>query len=76
MIRAAIIGLGTRGQHLVRCAGGARHIRFTAAATRTTANAADFAAALEDPEIDAAVLATPHTQHTHQIVAAAAAGKP
>jgi len=88
MIRAAIIGLGGWGQHLVRCAEGAKHIRFTAAATRTPAKAADFAAArgirmldsyeaaLADPEVDAVVLATPHTQHTDQIVAAAAAGKP
>ena len=88
MIRAAIIGLGGWGQHLVRCAEGAKHFRFTAAATRTPAKAADFAAArglrmlesyeaaLADPEVDAVVLATPHTQHTDQIVAAARAGKP
>jgi predicted dehydrogenase len=88
MIRAAIIGLGGWGQHLVRCAEGAKHLRFTAAATRTPAKAADFAAmrglrmldsyeaALADPDVDAVVLATPHTQHTDQIVAAAAAGKP
>jgi predicted dehydrogenase len=88
MIRAAIIGLGTWGQHLVRCAAGSEHIRFTAAATRTPDKARDFAAehglrmldsyaaALADPDIDAVVLATPHTQHTDQIVAAAEAGKP
>jgi predicted dehydrogenase len=88
MIRAAIIGLGTWGQHLVRCLGPeSPDIRFTAAATRTPAKAADFAAAnglrmlagyeaaLADPEIDAVVLATPHTQHTAQIIAAAEAGK-
>ena len=88
MIRAAIIGLGSWGQHLVRCAQGSPKIRFTAAATRTPAKARDFAerhglrmlgsyeAALADPEIDAVVLATPHTQHTDQIVQAAAARKP
>ncbi len=88
MIRAAIIGLGSWGQHLVRCLGpGSPAIRFTAAATRTPAKAAafaqdhglrmlpDYAAALADPGIDAVVLATPHTQHTAQIVAAAEAGK-
>ncbi|MBU8537913.1 Gfo/Idh/MocA family protein [Falsiroseomonas tokyonensis] len=88
MIRAAIIGLGTWGQHLVRCVQGQSDlIRFTAFATRTPAKARDFAAAhglreiasyeaaLADPEIDAVVLATPHRQHTGQIVAAAAAGK-
>ncbi len=88
MIRAAIIGMGTWGQHLVRCLGpDSPHIRFVAGATRTPEKAAAFAAergirmlpsyeaALADPEIDAVVLATPHTQHTGQIVAAAAAGK-
>lgn len=88
MIRAAIIGMGTWGQHLVRCLGPASpHIRFVAGATRTPEKAAGFAAehgirmlpsyeaALADPAIDAVVLATPHTQHTGQIVAAAEAGK-
>lgn len=88
MIRAAIIGMGSWGQHLVRCAQGSSVIRFVAGATRTPEKARDFvarhglrllpdyAAALADPEIDAVVLATPHTQHTEQIVQAAAAGKP
>jgi predicted dehydrogenase len=88
MIRAAIVGLGTWGQHLVRSVQGASpSIRFVAAATRTPEKARGFAqahglrvlphyeAALADPEIDAVVLATPHTQHTDQIVAAAEAGK-
>ncbi|NKE47923.1 Gfo/Idh/MocA family oxidoreductase [Roseomonas frigidaquae] len=88
MISAAIIGLGSWGQHLVRCVGpDSQLIRFTAFATRTPDKARDFAAAhglrqidsyeaaLADPEIDAVVLATPHRQHTGQIVAAAAAGK-
>ena len=87
MIRAAIIGLGTWGQHLVRSLGSSPHISFVAAATRTPEKARVFAeanglrmlasyeAALRDPGIDAVVLATPHTQHTGQIVAAAAAGK-
>lgn len=88
MIRAAIIGLGSWGQHLVRRLGpDSPDIRFTAAATRTPAKAAAFAeahglrmlpdyeAALADPEVDAVVLATPHTQHTAQIIAAAEAGK-
>jgi predicted dehydrogenase len=88
MIRAAIIGLGSWGQNLVRnVPTDSPHIRFTTAATRTPAKAAAFAAerglrmlesyeaALAAPDIDAVVLATPHTQHTDQIVAAAAAGK-
>ena len=88
MIRAAIIGLGTWGQNLVRSVQGASpHIQFTAAATRTPDKARDFAqthglrmlpsyeAVLADPEVDAVVLATPHSMHTDQIVAAAQAGK-
>src|SRR5690606_33264858 len=88
MLRAAIIGLGTWGQHLVRSVQGASPvIQFVAAATRTPEKARGFAQehglrmlpryedALADPDIDAVVLATPHTQHTDQIVAAAEAGK-
>jgi predicted dehydrogenase len=88
MIRAAIIGVGLWGQNLVRSLeAGSPAIRFVAAATRTPAKAqafaaahglrmlSDYDAALADPEIDAVVLATPHTQHTAQIIAAAAARK-
>jgi len=88
MIRAAIIGLGTWGQNLVRSVHGHDSpIAFVAAATRTPEKARDFAAAhglrllasydevLADPAIDAVVLATPHTLHTAQIEAAARAGK-
>jgi predicted dehydrogenase len=35
----------------------------------------DFQDALDDPEVDAVVLVTPHSLHTEQIIAAAAAGK-
>ncbi len=35
----------------------------------------DFHDALDDPEVDAVVLVTPHSLHTEQIIAAAAAGK-
>jgi predicted dehydrogenase len=88
MIRAAIIGLGTWGQNLVRSVQGVSPaIQFVAAATRTPEKSREFAvthelrmlpsyeAALADPQVDAVVLATPHSMHTGQIVAAAAAGK-
>lgn len=88
MIRAAIIGLGTWGQKLVRSVQGQNpHIQFTAAATRSPAKATAFAQdnglrmhgsfedVLGDPDVDAVVLATPHSMHTDQIVAAARAGK-
>ena len=88
MIRAAIVGMGVWGQNLVRhVQGKSSVIRFTAGATRTPDKAREFAAqhgirmlesyeaVLADPDVDAVVLATPHTQHTDQIVAAARAGK-
>lgn len=62
-------------------------IRFVRGVTRTPAKAAafaerhrmplgdDYAAALADPQVEAVVLATPHSQHAEQIRAAAAAGK-
>lgn len=88
MIRAAIIGLGTWGQNLVRSVHGVSPaIQFVAAATRTPDKSREFAQAhglrmaasyedvLADPDVDAVVLATPHSLHTEQIVAAAQAGK-
>ena len=88
MIRAAIIGLGRWGQIMVNSVQGKSDaIRFTAGVTRTVSKAVDFAeqhsfplgedyeAVLGDPNIDAIVLATPHTQHAEQIVRAAAVGK-
>lgn len=88
MLRAAIVGVGSWGRNLVASVQGRSDaIGFVAGATRTPAKAADFCrqhgirlldsyeAVLKDPEIGAVVLATPHSQHCAQIVAAAAAGK-
>jgi len=88
MINAAIIGLGKWGQNLVNGVQGCSDaIRFVAGATRTPAKAEAYARekglalvdsyerVLADPEIDAVVLATPHTLHAQQVVAAAKAGK-
>ncbi|MBA2961095.1 MULTISPECIES: Gfo/Idh/MocA family protein [Ramlibacter] len=88
MIRAAIIGLGTWGQNLVRSVQGhSSSIQFTTAATRDVDKGRAVAQAhglrllasyddvLRDPDVDAVVLATPHSLHTDQIVAAARAGK-
>ena len=63
-------------------------IRFVAGATRTVSPevtafadaqtltlAKDFPALLADKNIDAVVLATPHSQHSEQVMAAAQAGK-
>ena len=88
MIRAAIVGLGRWGQNLVECTQGkSDKIRFTAGVARTPDKARAFAnqhgfplvddyrAALADPNVDAVVLATPHTQHAAQVIASARAGK-
>jgi predicted dehydrogenase len=88
MIRAAIVGLGRWGRSLVSAVQGKSDaIQFVRAHTHTRANAEDFcrengvalAASYEDlladREIDAVVLATPHTQHAVQVRAAVAAGK-
>jgi predicted dehydrogenase len=88
MIRAAIVGLGRWGRTLTASvAGKSEDIRFTRACTRTRASAEDFCrengialadsyeAILRDPDIDAVVLATPHSAHEAQALAAIAAGK-
>jgi predicted dehydrogenase len=88
MIRAAIVGLGRWGRSLVTAVQGkSDDISFVAAHTRTRATAEDFCRdkgvpladsyeqILADPNVDAVVLATPHSQHEQQVLAAAAAGK-
>jgi predicted dehydrogenase len=89
MIRAAIVGMGSWGQNLVASVQGKSDvIRFVAGTTRTPAKASEFAQkhgirmmgsyeeVLADPDVDAVVLATPHSMHSEQIRAAAKAGKP
>jgi len=88
MIRAAIVGLGRWGRSLaLSVAGNGNDIKFVRAYTRTRANAEDFCRdkqipladsyeqILRDPDIDAVVLATPHSQHQAQALAAVAARK-
>lgn len=88
MIRAAIIGLGWWGKTITDAVHGkSDKITFTAANTRTRAKAEDFCkerkidlrddldAILNDPEIDAVVYTTPHSQHEEHVKRAAAAGK-
>jgi predicted dehydrogenase len=88
MIRAAIVGLGRWGRSLVSAvAGNSDDIKFVRAYTRTRASAEDFCRdqhipladsfeqILRDPDIDAVVLATPHSQHQAQALAAAVARK-
>jgi predicted dehydrogenase len=88
MIRAAILGIGHWGRMLVNAAqGNSTAIPFTAGATRTPARAAEFCAGhgialkegldalLADPDIDAIVCATPHSEHAAQLTRIAEAGK-
>src|SRR5262245_31903634 len=88
MIRAGIVGLGRWGRSLVASVQGkSKDLRFVLAHTRTRATAEDFCRAqglalvdsyeqlLADPNVDAVVLATPHSLHESQIIAAAAARK-
>ena len=89
MINAGIVGLGWWGRTLVEAVSGSSDkMRFVAGATRTHSDEVkDFAGEhkfdlrqsfdelIDDPKIDAVVLATPHSMHTSQVVAAAAKGK-
>jgi len=89
MIKAAQIGLGWCGKTLVESVQGSSDvIQFVAAASRTQSDDykafcaqhkltlhPTFEAALADPQVDAVVLATPHSLHSPQVIAAAKAGK-
>lgn len=88
MIRAAIIGLGWWGKTIVDAVHGkSDKITFVAANTRTRSKAEEFCAErkidlrdsldaiLKDPQIDALVFTTPHSQHEEHIRLAAQAGK-
>lgn len=89
MMRAAIVGLGWWGKTLVEAVQGrSKDIVFVAGATRTRSpEVLDFAKkqgfVLRDSyeeligssDIDAVVLATPHSMHVPQVVAAARSGK-
>ncbi|HEY7445082.1 MAG TPA: Gfo/Idh/MocA family oxidoreductase [Vicinamibacterales bacterium] len=89
MIKAAIVGLGWWGKTIVESVQtDSDLIRFVAGATRTTSPeltsfaeahrlrlAPHFEALLADREVEAIVLATPHSMHSQQVIAAAQAGK-
>src|SRR5215470_320016 len=89
MLNAAQIGLGWWGKTLVESVQGTSEaIQFVAAASRSQSDDhRQFAAAqrltlhpsyeavLADPQVDAVVLATPHSLHSPQVIAAAQAKK-
>jgi predicted dehydrogenase len=85
-VNAAIIGLGWWGQTIARQLAASAIIRpvlgvdpeegpRAAAAQLGLARSARFEDALQDPEIGAVIVCTPHKFHSRQIVAAADAGK-
>jgi predicted dehydrogenase len=87
MLRTAICGAGHWGTRLIESVQGSGRLRFVAAVTRDPAArkplgerfglalTARFTDVLADPAIDAVALATPHSRHAGEIVAAAQAGK-
>jgi predicted dehydrogenase len=88
MLRAAIVGLGWWGRTLVESAESSDAIRFVAGATRTRSPevetfakarglrlAQSYDSLLADSALDAIVLATPHSLHAAQVIAAARAKK-
>ena len=87
MLRAAIYGLGRWGNTLVESVKDSEKFRFVKGISRNPENHKEFSQktgikvvssygrVLKDPEIDAIVLATPHSLHVKQIAQAAKAGK-
>src|SRR6185436_2562550 len=89
MINAAIVGMGWWGKTLVESVQGSSDIiRFVSGASRTPSAelsafadqqslklAPSFESLRSDATVDAVVLATPHSMHSQQVIAAAAAGK-
>ena len=88
MIHAAIVGLGRWGQSLVEAVQGrSTRVRFVHGVSKEPDAVRDFAMrhgfrlstefedALADREVEAVFLATPHSLHVAQVIAAARAGK-
>jgi predicted dehydrogenase len=83
MIKAGVVGLGWWGQLLARSIKDSKKINITSGFTRTPSNASDFIAEtgiklyeeygqlLKDKDVDAIILATPHSMHVEQIKLAA-----
>jgi predicted dehydrogenase len=87
MMNCAIVGLGRWGRTLVEAAPKGGRLNVTRAVETDPARAREFCtqhdldltteldAVLNDRAIDAVLLATPHSRHPAQVIAAAAAGK-
>jgi predicted dehydrogenase len=88
MLNAAIVGLGRWGKSILEAAQGrSKRICFVRGVSMEPDTVRDFVArhnlrlstnfddVIADPKIDAVFLATPHSLHVQQVVAAARAGK-
>jgi predicted dehydrogenase len=86
MIRAAVAGLGWWGKHMVRRMKDSEALRIVTAVEANPAHESfaaehglrfttNFSDVLGDRDIDAVILCTPHSLHTEQVLAVAAAGK-
>jgi predicted dehydrogenase len=87
MLRAAIYGMGRWGNRLVESVQNSEKFKFVKGISREPEKhkefsqktgikvVSSFGRVLKDPEIDAVVLATPHSVHMKQIIQAAKAGK-
>ncbi len=87
MLNVAIHGMGAWGSKLIDSVDGSGKIKFVCGITRSPEKHQEYAdkkgiklvtsfeAALADKGIDAVVIATPHSQHEAQVIAAAKAGK-
>ena len=89
MIKAGIVGLGWWGRTLVEAVSNeSDEVQFVAGATRTQSDEVrafakeqnfrllgSFEDMLDDDEVEAIVLATPHSKHVEQVIAAAQRGK-
>ena len=87
IVRGAIVGFGRWGQLLYEASRPVESLSITHVVTRSPDKAVDFcrennlslsgdlSAVLGDPDVDACIVATPHTQHFDQLMAIAKAGK-
>ncbi len=85
-MRCAIVGLGWWGKHIIRRLRSSSALRIAVAVDLNPELAgfardhgvefsSDFEATLRRGDIDAVILCTPHSRHTEQVLAIAAAGK-
>lgn len=88
MLNVALHGMGNWGRRLIDSCAGSAKIKFVCGITRNPDAHKEYAAktglvlstsyeaVLADNNIDAVILATPHSHHEAQVIAAARAGKP